>query len=158
MLLFSFLGSSLVLPSVYHQRSLDGHCINFQRRHSLWPSPSLAGSVAVWYRLTEKLEKGGFLNPAYLPWPPAAFREVSSLWGAKQTPLRAAVACPGLGSEPSLFQLSLRLGAGQQVFCVTDFGLGSLELQLPVCGMGSWFCSLVHSVLFVLLCFALVSC
>lgn len=54
--------------------------------------------------------------------------------------------------------LLLGLGAGQQVFCVTDFGLGSLELQLPVCGMGSWFCSLVHSVLFVLLCFALVSC
>lgn len=60
---------------------LDGPLVLTSNADTLFvcPSPSLIGSVDIWYRLTGKLEKGGFLNPAYLPWPPAAFREVNSL-------------------------------------------------------------------------------
>lgn len=75
----------------------------------MWPSLGLIGSVDIWYRLTEKREKAGFLHSVYLSRPPAAFREVSSQCGRKADGARAqsALAWPHIGLEPSpLVQVS----------------------------------------------------
>lgn len=110
--------------------------------------------VDIWYRLTEKLEKVGFLPSVYLSWPPAAFREVSSQWGRKTDPgqcfglpshrVRAFTSCPGffclaweedqLGLLCDCFWPRFFLTPASSLFC-------GLLVLLPN--------SLVHSVLFV---------